>query len=407
MTGAGTESPAVTPTVRQWLRSTRLWIGIGAALIVVATVWTFATAGIRNSDPLGAENPGPSGGMALVKVLGQQGVNVTDAGTFAAVRAAATAPAATTILVYDRGPFLDPGKIARLGALADRIVVVAPTADMLAAFAPQVAFAGVPSAKAGVAPACGLPAARRAGEITPGDASFRPASPDPSAATFCYPAGSGGYLLAEAADGARTVTLVPDATHFDNGHVTAAGNAALALNLLGSTPNLVWYIPGILDGATDGAQPTVADLTPEWVTPVLTLLLAVFVAAAIWRGRRLGPLVVENLPVVVPSRETMEGRARLYQRSSARRRALDALRVGAVGRLATALGLARSATVEDVVHAAAAATGRSTDDVRSVLLDADPATDASLVRFSDDLSRLERDVRTATDPRTAPGRMDR
>ena len=67
----------------------------------------------------------------------------------------------------------------------------------------------------------------------------------------------------------------------------------------------------------------------------MILLLLVFLAAAFWRGRRLGPLVVENLPVVVRASETMEGRARLYQKSSARLHALDALRIGAIQRLAT------------------------------------------------------------------------
>ncbi len=41
------------------------------------------------------------------------------------------------------------------------------------------------------------------------------------------------------------------------------------------------------------------------------------IAAAFWRGRRFGPLVVENLPVTVRASETMLGRARLYEKSRA------------------------------------------------------------------------------------------
>jgi hypothetical protein len=402
-----TDTPAVTPTVRQWFRSTRFWIVLVVGVLLVSTVWTLATAGIRNTDPLASDNPGPAGGMALAEVLRQQGVTVTAAGTFAEAQAASTDPADTTILLFDQGFFLEPERIARLRDLADHLVVVAPTSELLDEYAPDVAFAGFPDAEDPLAPACDLPAATRAGPIVAGQSALQPADDTASGVVFCYPDTASGYLLAQTDAAGPTVTLLPDAEPFDNQHVTSAGNAALALNLLGGTDTLVWYIPGLLDVSGSGAEPTIADLTPDWVTPVLTLLLAVFLAAAIWRGRRLGPLVVENLPVVVPSRETMEGRARLYQRSSARRRALDALRVGALGRIATALALSRTTSVEDVVHAAAAATGRSADEVRNVLLDAVPESDAALVQLSDALTQLERDIRTATDPRTPPGRMDR
>ena len=69
------------------------------------------------------------------------------------------------------------------------------------------------------------------------------------------------------------------------------------------------------------------------------MLVLVALGAVFWRSRRVGPLVVENLPVVVRASETMEGRARLYERSNSRLHALDALRVGTVARLARTCGL--------------------------------------------------------------------
>jgi hypothetical protein len=177
-----------------------------------------------------------------------------------------------------------------------------------------------------------------------------------------------------------------------NEFVLEQGNAALALGLLGRTELLVWYLPGLDDLA---APPSLGEVSPDWVTPSVLLLILVVVAAAFWRGRRLGPLVVENLPVVVRASETMEGRARLYQRSSARGRALDALRVGTVSRLATALRLGRAATVDDVAWATADRTGRDLQQVRQLLIDAEPATDADLVRLSDGLLDLEHALRAA------------
>jgi len=91
----------------------------------------------------------------------------------------------------------------------------------------------------------------------------------------------------------------------------------------------------------------------------------------------------------------MEGRARLYQSSSARLRALDAIRVGTISRLATRCGLSSRAAVEEVVLAVAAAVGADPGDIRSTLLDTVPNTDAELVRLSDRLLEIEAAVRAA------------
>ncbi len=48
--------------------------------------------------------------------------------------------------------------------------------------------------------------------------------------------------------------------------------------------------------------------------------------AALWRARRLGPLVTERLPVVVRASETVEGHARLYRSRRARDRVAATLR---------------------------------------------------------------------------------
>src|SRR5690606_1050452 len=119
----------------------------------------------------------------------------------------------------------------------------------------------------------------------------------------------------------------------------------LALRLLGAEPRLIWYRPGLADADVE-VPPSLGDLSPGWVVPVMLLGLVTFLAAAVWRGRRMGPLVVETLPSIVPADETVRGRARLYARAGARLRAADALRIGALGRLARELGLPGRAGVE-------------------------------------------------------------
>ena len=141
--------------------------------------------------------------------------------------------------------------------------------------------------------------------------------------------------------------------------------------------------------------------TPGWVSPVVVLAIAVTIAAGIWRGRRFGPLVVERLPVHVPSGETSRGRARLYARTSARTHALDQLRIGAVVRIARMLRLPRSAGVDEVTDAAARATGRDGASVHRMLADALPDDDRALVDLAAGLSELEAEVQRSLDPRSA------
>ena len=94
----------------------------------------------------------------------------------------------------------------------------------------------------------------------------------------------------------------------------------------------------------------------------------------------------------------MLGRARLYERSSSRLRALDSLRVGSLQRLAVLCGLPRTASVDDVIASCAAVTGRQVAGIRALLLDTVPANDHDLMALSDDLLILERDVARAIRP---------
>jgi hypothetical protein len=128
----------------------------------------------------------------------------------------------------------------------------------------------------------------------------------------------------------------------------------------------------------------------------MLLLVLVAVAAGVWRGRRLGPLVVERMPVVVRAAETTEGRARLYARTRDRTHALDTLRVAALRRIGRRLGLPGGAHVDEVVRRAAHATGRSDAAVGAVLVGGPTPDDRALVDGAAALDELERAVRAAT-----------
>lgn len=68
---------------------------------------------------------------------------------------------------------------------------------------------------------------------------------------------------------------------------------------------------------------SLSDLIPENVHWTIWQLWLVVLLVALWKGRRIGPLVAEELPVVIRASETVEGRGRLYRSRRARDRAAD------------------------------------------------------------------------------------
>ncbi|CAN5203195.1 DUF4350 domain-containing protein [soil metagenome] len=380
---------ASTPTLRRAGRRSLFWI-LAAVFVLLVIVITLALAGSGVAGvPFSASNPAPAGSKAIASVLDDQGVEVTDAQSYRSAQRALGDSRTATLFVYDPEGNLDSRRLTALADAAKDVVILTPGFRQLNDLAPSVAQAGIVKKKA-LTSDCSLTAVTNAGSVTGTGRGYRLVEPQKDAAT-CLGSGRSTFSVIQVPHGTGTVTVVGTTAALSNEHVAERGNAALALNLLGPNPRLVWYLPTIADSPVTG-KPSVAALTPLWVTPVLVLLAITTIAAGIWRGRRLGPLVIENLPVVVRSSETMEGRARLYQRSGARLRALDALRVGAVGRLATLCGLGRLATVDEVIAAAAKASGRDPGSVRRLLLDDHPGSDRELVRLSDELLGLEADV---------------
>ena len=320
----------------------------------------------------------------MAELLRDQGVQV-DLVTTSAAMAAAARPGDTLLVA---GPDL----------LADSQVqaVLATGADLvlLAATDPGRYVPGVTAERTdpGVrAAGCALPAARRAGPADAGLVGYDATGPAAGALVSCYSRDGRPSLVRSRADGS-VVTLVGSPAPFTNDRLDDEGNAALALGLLGAHPRVVWYLPSAAD-VPASTQKSLYQLVPVGVWWALVQVGLAVLLLALWRGRRLGAVVVEPLPVVVRAAETVEGRARLYRRAGARGRAAEALRAGTRSRLGPALGLPRRAAPSAAVAAVAARSGRAGADVAALLYGAAPADDAALVRLADDLDALEREVR--------------
>lgn len=375
------------PPRRSPVRGILIGVAIGLVFVLVAVfVYAVTRQPRRDVDYLAPDSGSPVGARAVLNVLRDQGVDVETPATLAELRRLDLDPAQTTLVVYDYYFTLGNPQRRELLGLADRVVVMDPWDEELEVFAPGVVLNQ--DAQGGEFPDdCDLPAADRA-EVVAG----YPYSYDVSAADHdvlgCFETADESYAVVQTSTAGTEVVIVGLSQAFTNGSVLDAGNAAFALNLLGQDETLVWYLPGLTE-LDSGEVDTPRSLTPDWVTPVLVLLLGATLAAGIWRGRRLGPLVTEKLPVIVRSNETMEGRARLYERAGARTHALDALRIGTIGRLATVCGLPRLASVDEVIDAVVGLTGRDRDAVAALLVGRVPKNDAELVRLSDELLALE------------------
>ena len=375
-----------TATVRVTVKRWAYWAGAIAVALAVVFAGMVVRGTSANQDYLSPVNAGPVGAKAVVEVLRQQGVDVTITTNLDDTLDALTP--GSTLAFFERDVFLDDDERDDLYAAGSNLVLLDPSYDDLERVTEGVAPAGF--VEGTLDADCSIGLGSRAPQILGDGNGYRILEVEGERATGCYPSGDDIVSLVRVETDDRVVTVVGATDAFTNEKILGVDNAAFALNVLGETEQLVWYIPSSEDLPEGPAS--VAELSPTWVLPAVLLAVLTLLAAAFWRGRRFGPLIVEDLPVTVKASETMNGRARLYETSSARLRALDSLRIGTISRIGTLCGLPRAATVEEVVNAAAAASGRDPRDVRTLLLDATPETDRDLVSLSDDLLELERTV---------------
>nr|WP_155073380.1 DUF4350 domain-containing protein [Streptomyces taklimakanensis] len=372
-----------------WLRARGLLLA--AAVLVLAGL---AIAALRSGDRHGMLDPRSAdryGSRATAELLADHGVDTTVVTTTAEATRALGPD--TTLLVANPDLLSADRQSALRAATADsggRTVLLAPGPASVSGLAPG-ARAVAPTSVRTLSPSCDAPYARRAGRADLGGITYSTSAEDVDA---CYPSGELPTLLRlpENADGDTVLLGAPDLLY--NQRLDEHGNASLALQLLGSRPHLVWYLPSPDDAAAGSGDRSFTELVPAgWKWGALQLAVAA-VLAALWRARRLGPLVPEQLPVSVPASETTEGRARLYRQANARDHAADALRSAARVRLAALLGVpsSRAHLPEVLVPALASRTGDDEAPVHALLFGPAPTDDEALVRLADDLDLLERRI---------------
>jgi hypothetical protein len=374
---------AVGPTVVQRWRSAR-WVLLALVVIVgVATLSTVLTAP-RPGGPMDPESTSPEGARALVTILRERGVDVIAADDIAAVERAARPD--TLILVAQTFYLYDDDLLRRLAALPGDRLLVEPVSRTREVLAPQIRLSGATTFGENK-PDCDMREATRAGEVQFGLSDAYEAAGDVPV-TRCY-----GGALVRFTDNGREVTVVSTGGFMTNSGLLKEGNAALAMNLAGSHQRVIWYAPQHSESnGESGGGATLFDLMPDQVMWIFLQLCLGVALLALWKGRRIGPLVAEQLPVVVRASETVEGRGRLYRSRRARDRAAEALRTATLQRMMPRLGLGHDAEPTAVAQAVAERCGLDPQTVAHTLFGRPPANDPDLVNLAHELDNIERQV---------------
>ncbi|GAA3526017.1 DUF4350 domain-containing protein [Nonomuraea rosea] len=377
-------SHSTSPTARSTWRGGRMIVLLGAIIVLAAVIGVLIGPQRGESRYLDPDDTSLSGSKALAEMLRGRGVQVDRVDSVDA--AADKAVGSNRVLLITDMSYFD--QIALSQIPGDRLIV----GDVfgLPALAPGVRTEAAGTRVRSREPECTLPAATAAGSAYLGGVALR----GPTGASACYPAGDGHSLISYPNAGGVT-TVVGDGAFMTNMRLAEDGNAALALNLIGTGKAVTWLVrpqqpPAIDLPGERGAS--MYDLMPDSIRWTVYMAIIALAVTAFWRGRRLGPVVTEKLPVIVRAAETVEGRGRLYRARRARQRAAESLRAGTIDRLTPRLGLGSGAGGHEVVAALAARTGQDPHQIGAALYGPPPVDDNGLVGLAGYLDFIERQV---------------
>ena len=374
---------------------TRRWRPTGRGMLIAALLlFALVVLMLTTSRRTGYLDPGavdPSGSRAVANVLGDQGVRVTDVRTTA--DATANAGGATVLVTDSTLPTNEMlSEVLESGPARLVLVDPPPGSAALARLAAGIELADV-AGDDPVLPGCRWEPAVRAGSAQLPGTRYDARAWLPTGHACYEDPKSAAVVVIPARAGRPDVVVLGSPHPLTNEGFDEQGNAALALSILGSRSDLVWWRPVASDPALAGeAGASVTDLVPTWVVPVLLQVLVACGLVAWWRSRRLGRLVTEPLPVVVRSGETAAGHARLLHANHARAEAATHLRARARERIRLRLGLGQGVPESRLVTAAATRSGRPPEQVGSLLYGPEPTTDAQLVALGHDLESLMLEV---------------
>ena len=377
-----TSTHVVTPTARERASAARPTLLIIAFVILVFFGLAALPDGRMNAVPVGIRNPTGDGARALAQVLKKHGVSVREV----TAKQAATVGEDTTLVVVF--PSRMSHTIEQDVETRANVVYIGLEEEFGSSPAYLDGLSGDrgPAGSTKVAPACASEIAGQAAEIIPSRYSVSGAGTNWQ---MCFTADGETYAYAERIQDGRFRAVIPDSVRVRNRGILEAGNAALALNAIGRTPKVAWYIASRTDGMS------LAETTPTqspYLAPAFLTVAGSLALLALAFGRRLGPLTPERLPVEVPAAETLIGKARLLRTQRAYGHAASALRSACASRIASSLGVSTSAD-RNALTQAFTLRGLPPSRYEALLWGPPPVNEAALVQLANDLDAFEKEIR--------------
>jgi hypothetical protein len=375
------------------------FLALGLIYLLTGVAHTVQEPDLGDPGTLSPTGTGPDGSSRLAELLTAKGITIrrvaSSAEALSALRAGGAGQRSTVFVPAPDfvSPSFFPSMSQQLGG--HRLVLVRPGVFT----ALDLGFASGPARWAArvVSPRCAADFAIAAGPAAVQQSRY---GADPTDVEIdCYDGGLVGFTSGES-----EILAVGATDPFRNHRIGEVGNAALATALLSRGRDVIWVdihkaerrpsqprgsLPRYQqpDRGAGGDNPLWAALPPVlWASFVLLFAVAVLIALA--KGRRLGPPVVEPLPVVVPATETVTGQGRLYARIRARQTSLETLRAAALRRITPVInpsgGVAPvragrdDAPSDELIAHVAARTGIPPQQVRAILHGSAPETDEEL-----------------------------
>jgi len=388
--------PVAGPSLRSRLWRLRFWLFVAFALVAII-ILAIVRDNPTSSATMSTRNPYPDGAMATAEILGRQGVRVREIAHLS--RAMIRDPETTTLAItfpsmlsgYQIDSILDyPGDVVFIGVSRDLLQSLTAGLEEYSGWDEELRDADCPDADA--------IAAERITAIDP-----RAISLSSEYATVCFANDDGyGTYVALSRDN-RRIRLITDPVIAMNENLAKEGNAALVFRTLGANANLVWYTAAFDDTTTLTYSGSPKEPAPDHVTvqpgflpagsgDALFALGLAGLVAALWRGRRMGPLLGEPLPIVVHASESARGRGRLYRRARAYGRASAALRAATAERMGRRLGVPRTAEASALVAAVSRTSHLNAARIEWLLYGPPPASERAMMDLANELDSLEREV---------------
>lgn len=364
-----------------------LWFVIGLGLVFVALV----AGGPKSSGPaLDPDSTSATGTKAFRLLLEESGARVDvrdttpDRATDVAVLLADTTSAAMT---DELQRWVEQGGI---------LVV----ADARSSFTPGASSTtdrfGVVNASLARGD-CRIDALQAVDRVAPPGAGVRFGVPE--GADGCFTDEGGAAFVVDVPTGQGHIVSVGSAGVFTNEALGNFDNAVLAVDLMAPRPGTrVAVLWGMAPDGGAGTDDRLSDLISTGVRLAFLQAFVAFLIYAWWRGRRLGPPVLELQPVQIGGSELVAAVGNLLQQTRDPDRAARLLRADLRRRLSERLGLPPGAPPDIIADVTAARSGVDRHRVARAVSDLPVRTEDELLDLARDIDTIRTEVLHGTAP---------